>query len=181
MGGWKQAFNVGLHAVAKAIDVDERGAIRLLMSWKLLVPKHASSQEACQEQLKRFTHSTSYAPERGLPGHAVLGYCEGKTFAVLETWGCRADCTRMIIWTEKKSPNPLEEGNEQNFETWMHAFSSLLSMYTSSFQFLSSLSLCNERIQKRRKKSLCYAEHQSNPWHKPERKLFQFMLVVFYS
>lgn len=152
MGGWKQAFNVGLHAVVKAIDVDERGAVRLLMSWKLLVPKCAPPQEVCQEQLKCFTHSTSYAPERGLPGHAVSGYCEEKAFAVLETWGCCADCTWMIIWTEKKSPNPLEEGNEQNFETWMHAFSSLVSMYTSSFQFLSSLSLCNERQKNTEKK-----------------------------
>lgn len=51
-----------------------------------------------------------------------------------------------------KSPNLLEEGNELNFETWMHVFSSLLSTCTSSFQSLSSLSLCNERRTNTEKK-----------------------------
>lgn len=122
-------------------------------------------------------------PQRGhCLGMLSLGTTKKRSFPF---WRC-GDATLIVPgWSYEqrkfiKSPNLPEGGNEQNFETCIHVFSPLLSMCTSSFQFLSSLSLCNER-QNTEKKSLCYTEHQSNPWHKQEQKLFQFMPVVFYS
>lgn len=52
-------------AVAKAINVDERGAIHFLMSWKLLVPECAPSPEVCQEQLKWFDTFHLIFPREG--------------------------------------------------------------------------------------------------------------------
>lgn len=93
-------------------------------SWCLSAP----SQESCEDKLKRLPTFCLICPERVQSGHAVFGYCKENKFSVLKACRRHTDCIWIIKRTENnfnkkfQFPNPLEEGNKQNFEAWNHVF-----------------------------------------------------------